>query len=213
MTIERIVSKYLESNMYIIKENNHAILVDPCDHCEISSEYTIDYIFLTHEHYDHISGVNYWKKRSEAKVFCTEACGKNIQNPTVNLSRFFSVFCELQTWVSLLEIPQVEPYICMADEIVDDTTILKWLGHEIKVIACPGHSEGGCCYLLDDSCLFSGDSILKDGSVNFHFPGGSKKDWYCSKEKLSELPEEIKIYLGHFEPFFRAKKNNFSESQ
>ena len=60
--IKRYVSGLLSSNMYVIIEGDHAIVIDPFADTTPSEGSIIDYILLTHEHYDHISGVNVWKK-------------------------------------------------------------------------------------------------------------------------------------------------------
>ena len=59
-------------NMYILEENNHYVLIDPCIiELPFVNASNIDYIFLTHEHYDHVSGVNYWRDQSGASVVCS----------------------------------------------------------------------------------------------------------------------------------------------
>ena len=67
--------------MYIIEENNHAILIDPYIQKGSMKNLIIDKIILTHEHYDHISGVNYYKEKYNVPVLCSNACAKNIENP------------------------------------------------------------------------------------------------------------------------------------
>ena len=56
MKIKRIVSDLLSSNMYILEENRHAIIIDPnSDISDFESSIQYDCDLLTHEHYDHIS--------------------------------------------------------------------------------------------------------------------------------------------------------------
>ena len=56
MKIFHIISNLISSNMYVLEENNHLILIDPCIIDIRLENKTVDYIFLTHEHYDHIRG-------------------------------------------------------------------------------------------------------------------------------------------------------------
>ena len=79
MKIFHIISNLISSNMYVLEENNHLILIDPCIIDIRLENKTVDYIFLTHEHYDHISGVNYWKEKCEAEVVCSNICAENIE--------------------------------------------------------------------------------------------------------------------------------------
>lgn len=92
MKIFHIISNLISSNMYVLEENNHLILIDPCIIDIRLENKTVDYIFLTHEHYDHISGVNYWKEKCEAEVVCSNICAENIESSRKNLSRYFDAF-------------------------------------------------------------------------------------------------------------------------
>ena len=81
MTIDRFDSGQLNSSMYVISENGHAIVIDPCLNTEPANALNIDFILVTHEHYDHISGVNVWKKMTGASVLCSRICSERINDP------------------------------------------------------------------------------------------------------------------------------------
>ena len=133
MEIRRFESDLLSSNMYLIVEGDHGIVIDPCRDTAPAEGLVIDYILLTHEHYDHISGVPAWKEATRAKVLCSQACGENIQSPRRNLASTFKVFCELQDWVKLDRLPDADPqFSCHADETFEDETVLTWRGHAFR---------------------------------------------------------------------------------
>ena len=68
---------------------------------------------------------------------------------------------------------------------------------EILVMHTPGHTQGGCCFLLE-GILFSGDTLFPGGWGNTAFPGGSERDIFRSiREKLMKLPDETIVYPGH----------------
>ncbi len=68
---------------------------------------------------------------------------------------------------------------------------------EITVIHTPGHTPGGCCFLIG-SDLFSGDTLFPGGPGNTSFPGGDEQAIFKSiREKLLVLPDETKVYPGH----------------
>lgn len=205
--IRRYESDLLLSNMYVVVDGNHAVVIDPFEDTSLARELVVDYIFLTHEHYDHISGVNSWKKERNVPVFCSRRCAENIQNPKKNLAYYFREFCELQTWIKLDEIPLFDPsYSCQADQVFDDEVRIEWAGHIWHLFELPGHSMGSCGIILDESCFFSGDSLIENCEIALRIPGGSKKKWNdISVPKLKEIPKNIHVYPGHFKDFDMAK--------
>lgn len=203
MDILRKESELLDSNMYLIKENDHVIIIDPCQELSIYEEQCCyDLIILTHEHYDHISGVNLWKKKTGAKVLCSCLCAENIKNPKKNMSHHFDVFYDLQNFVEVSKRIVVDDYICEADETFNEQTNFIWQGHSVKLYECPGHSKGSILIIIDGKYLFSGDSILKNYLTECRFPGGSKKDWETIGFPLiKSLDNSMEVYPGHFESF------------
>jgi glyoxylase-like metal-dependent hydrolase (beta-lactamase superfamily II) len=176
MEIRRYESGLLSSNMYVIVEENHAIVIDPFDDIGPATGLVIDCILLTHEHYDHISGVNLWKEKTGAPVLCSKICAENIQDPKKNLANHFKEFCELQTWMMLEEIPSSDPeYSCTADQMFEDEMDLNWQGHTFILFEIPGHSLGSIGILLDGTEFFSGDSLMEKSEIELRLPGGSRK--------------------------------------
>ena len=208
MQIRRYESPLLKSNMYIVTEGRHAIVLDPFQDISPAEGLVIDKIILTHEHYDHISGVNLWKEKTRASVLCSAACAENIKYPTKNLSRIFEVFCGLQTWVRLETAPKYEPgYTCTADEIFTDKFSFGWAGHQWELFEIPGHSRGSIGIMLDESCFFSGDSLLEHDETETRLPGGSTRQWTeLGRPRLERLPEGIRVCPGHFKEFTYSKE-------
>ena len=48
MEIEVIESPYLKSNMYVLSEDNHSIMIDPCENYQMKPGIRLDNILLTH---------------------------------------------------------------------------------------------------------------------------------------------------------------------
>ena len=68
---------------------------------------------------------------------------------------------------------------------------------EIKVIYTPGHTKDSYSFLMDD-CLFSGDTLLVNGTGRTDFQGGNSEDSYNSIfNRLLKLPEETLLYPAH----------------
>jgi len=204
MKMKRIISQYLKSNMYIITERNKAILIDPCI-SESTYQYLsqkqikIDCLYVTHEHYDHISGVNWWKERTGAELFCSRKCAQNIANSRKNMSHYFDIFCSLQTWQPVDEMVPVSDYVCTAEHSFEDGYSAVWNGHKLVFKELPGHSEGSSALLIDEKIIFAGDSLFKDYETGLRLPGGSEKLWNeVSKPWLFHLSQDVIVYPGHF---------------
>lgn len=203
INIKVINESNIFSNMYILESNGHIILIDPHITDSENVKGIIDFILLTHEHYDHISGVNFWREKTGAKVICSEACNEALKNPLKNFSIFFKDFCELQTMVAVdREVENCE-YRCSSDITFENSFTFEWQGNYLKIFETPGHSKGSICVIVNDNVLFSGDSLFKDYPTMCKFPGGSKKQW-CEKSihLLKSLPGNIQVFPGHLESFY-----------
>ena len=80
---------------------------------------------------------------------------------------------------------------------VKDEEIIKIDQIEIKAMYTPGHTSDSYSFLMD-SCLFSGDTLLINGTGRTDFQNGSSKDAYNSIfNRLLKLPEDTILYPGH----------------
>jgi len=68
---------------------------------------------------------------------------------------------------------------------------------EIKVIYTPGHTKDSYSFLMNDY-LFSGDTLLINGTGRTDFQGGNSEDSYNSIfNRLLKLPDETLLYPAH----------------
>lgn len=130
----------IDAKMYLLVENHRAVILDPCVSEEakeyLQSENVEEIIvLLTHEHYDHISGIN-WLRESfkRTKVICSEACGAALGNPHKNLSEYYEILFsgkdeKTQEYVKNMNI---QPYSCEADEIFNGKK--EWNFERIKLL-------------------------------------------------------------------------------
>ena len=80
---------------------------------------------------------------------------------------------------------------------VKDNEIIKIDQLSIKTIYTPGHTSDSYSFLMDNY-LFSGDTLLINGSGRTDFQNGNSKDAFESIfNKLLKLPEETLLYPGH----------------
>ena len=80
---------------------------------------------------------------------------------------------------------------------VKDDEIIKIDQIEIKAMYTPGHTSDSYSFLMDNY-LFSGDTLLINGTGRTDFQNGSSKDAYNSIfNRLLKLPEDTTLYPGH----------------
>lgn len=199
----------IDARMYIIQEEKYVLVIDPCISEEAllylkARKVTEFLVLLTHEHYDHISGVNWLKENfKNVCVLCSLLCGRALENPDKNLSKFWEVLFvgkdeATQEYVRNMDI---QPYSCEADETFEGEYEFIWQGHKIFLKETPGHSKGSICILVDEKILFSGDTLVTGHETILRLPGGSKKDFAgITLPYLESLDREIMVYPGHGEP-------------
>jgi len=80
---------------------------------------------------------------------------------------------------------------------VKDEEIIKLDHLKIRALYTPGHTSDSYCFLMDNY-LFSGDTLLINGTGRTDFQNGNSKDAYNSIfNKLLKLPEETLLYPAH----------------
>lgn len=204
--VKRIIGGFLETNMYLFEEEDHLLIIDPNDSVEVLKAYrgAISFtVLLTHEHFDHIFGLNrlrdscnvHFYDKATCTVIASALCSKRIQDEKVNLSAYADVIAVLGE----KRIPESwEPFACAAaDVIFSNRYSFHWMGHSVDLFYTPGHSVGSCCILLDDM-FFVGDTILEN-KLMLKFPGSNKKLYRKITIPLLEklLVRAKYVYPGH----------------
>lgn len=141
----------------------------------------VDYILLTHGHFDHMLGAGKVKKQTGAKVVITAADSGMLQDDHLNLAALFT---------------SERPTLREADILVKDGDVLPLGELAIRVIATPGHTVGGCCYQVENA-VFTGDTLMRGTIGRSDFPTGNYTDLLASVKKLGELPGDYHVYPGH----------------
>lgn len=187
LSIIPFVSGKLKSNSYVVTDDeSFCVVIDPGEEPTELLTYIrdrkVDYILLTHGHYDHIGGVNAVKGRTDASVAIHHAEAEYLGDPALNLSAKSS-----------------RPVVCgWPDILLNGDELVQCGRFSVKVIYTPGHSPGSVCYLLNDCYLFSGDTLLAGLVGPTNLPSGNRELLKASiKEKLYTLNKDVIVYPGH----------------
>lgn len=146
------------------------------------------FVFLTHEHIDHIIGCKTLKERYPAAfLVCSDLCANNLNDTRMNLSRFAEQFTPHDNF------PE-------ADLVYSDKLVIKWQGIKACFFKAMGHSQGSS-HAVIGNCLFVGDSFIYHYKTTSTLPGASKPDLVKTFESLANefQDENLVVYPAHFD--------------
>ncbi|MCF8057613.1 MAG: MBL fold metallo-hydrolase [Desulfocapsa sp.] len=83
-------------------------------------------------------------------------------------------------------------------------------GPEIKVLFTPGHTPGSLTFIVDDSYMISGDTVLIQ-SIGRPDLGGKVDEWavllFNTIQKVAKLDESLYVLPGHYMDWNEANEN------
>ncbi|HSA59949.1 MAG TPA: MBL fold metallo-hydrolase [bacterium] len=134
--------------------------------------FRITKILLTHNHFDHIEGVEAVVAATGAEVYIHKDDDRPLQKGTGRL-------------ISLT-----------------DGQELKVGNLIVTALSTPGHTPGSACYLVKAPGdliphLFTGDTLFQGNCGRSDLPGGDPKVLFQSLSKLKALDPSTKVYPGH----------------
>lgn len=121
----------------------------------------IDYLILTHTHYDHAENAVRIKAQYNAKVIVNKKEADNLRRGENMLPRgtmFFSRFI-INNIAPLLS-QRLNYDGCTSDILVDEHFDLKELGYNAYILHTPGHSPGSQSIVIDDEIALTGDAMF-----------------------------------------------------
>ncbi len=157
---------------------NGELIADKIRDYDLEEE--IEYLFLTHSHFDHIAGTSYIKDKFQLKVIAHEKTKIAVENEDSSLI-LFNMFNK--------DFVGFDVDICIAEEE-------EISGFEI--IPTPGHCENSLTLIDKDQKVgFVGDLFFPNGGLGrTDLPTGDSHELLNSMRKLDERSIDL-FYTGH----------------
>jgi len=158
------------SNVFLLSDKERNILIDTGTkfrwkklhkRLQRMNVKSIDYLILTHTHFDHAANSNRIKETYNAKVIVHKneisylAKGVNVVPQGTNLisKTFIFLFAKM-----LLPFVKYDP--CETDLTLDSVFSLNNLGFNAYLIRTPGHTPGSISLIIDDELALAGDTMF-----------------------------------------------------
>lgn len=143
---------------------------------------TVDWIFETHVHADHLTSATYLKTKLGGKI----AIGAKIKQVQ---SEFKKVFNDKKLATDGRQF----------DKLFNDNEAFYIGNLNGYVMHTPGHTPACSTYVVEDLHVFVGDTIFMPdmGTARCDFPGGDAEVLYQSIQRILSLSESAKLYMCH----------------
>jgi len=187
VNVHKITGSY-GANAYLI-DATHPVLVDvgAANMFDLLGRFLnpadLEYIILTHCHYDHTFGTEKLAEQTSARIAIHEEDAKLLGDDGMTVSAMFGT-----------RAPRIEPDILFKGEESLDLGDIS-----LRVIHTPGHTPGSICLYGGDvrsNLLFSGDTIFAAGGIGRTDLGGDAQALVNSIKLLTTLDVDI-LYPGH----------------
>ena len=190
------------SASYVVSdpETGHAAIVDPVlDYDPVSGrtstdsaqkivdhvgdkKLTVDWIFETHVHADHLTASVWLKEKLGGKT----GIGAGIREVRATFGALFNATDVLDA--------EDEPF----DDLFADGATFNIGNIESRVMATPGHTPACVTYIIGDACFVGDTMFMPDsGTARCDFPGGDAKQLFESLQKIIALPDDMRLFVCH----------------
>lgn len=189
MKIEVLPLGQLQTNCYLIHDQQEGLIIDPSGDADIIID-TLNKldvqpkaILLTHAHFDHIGALEEVRNNFNIPVYVHEAEKEWLSNPSLNRSDKFLGY----------EVVASDPDYLLKE---GKHTIG---GFTIEVRESPGHSPGGLLFIFhEQEWIIGGDSLFYESIGRTDLPGGSLEQLVDSiHQKFYTLPDTYIVFPGH----------------
>ena len=188
MKIQTLTVGPLEENCYlVIDESTHrAVLIDPGDEPDRilaaldDSGATLESVWLTHAHFDHLGGLAGVLRARPVPVY---------MHPLEAPLHEIAVDAALRFGIRIEAPPAPDRELAEGDRVQVGSQVLS-------VIHVPGHAPGHVAF-HDDTVIFGGDCLFAGSIGRTDLPFADRETLDASVARMMALGDELTLYPGH----------------
>jgi glyoxylase-like metal-dependent hydrolase (beta-lactamase superfamily II) len=143
----------------------------------------VDWLLLTHGHFDHVMDAAAIRRRHGCKVACHVDSVPMVADGSFFKKHGFDI-----------EFEPVSPDLLLGEGETSEVA-----GVNLRVLHVPGHCPGSLCFLLPgEGVLIGGDVLFREGVGRWDLPGGDGELLFEGiREKLYPLDPATRVLPGH----------------
>jgi hydroxyacylglutathione hydrolase len=158
------------SNVFLVSGDETNVLVDTSPASKRKDLFTalekfgishIEYLLLTHSHYDHCDNAAALKKKFGCKIMIHKAEESNLVTGKMSEPKgtnFFTRFI-VTTFATIMR-KRMRSVPCKPDIVIEDNYTFSESGLNARIIHTPGHSPGSVSLIADNETAIAGDTIF-----------------------------------------------------
>ena len=188
VNVHTLILGQLQTNCYVVWAEGSAscVVVDPADSPAQILEFiasqglTLEAVFLTHGHFDHVGAAEALQKATGCRLWMHKGDYNQRKDP-------------LNDYLYPLHDKELGEIV-----FCDDGDAISAAGLTFTVFSTPGHTRGSVC-LLCGGAMFSGDTLFASSCGRTDLPGGDWATILQSLRRLSNLEADFTVFPGHGE--------------
>lgn len=145
----------------------------------------VEWVLDTHPHADHFMASHWLSEKTGAP----NAIGEKVREIG-------------HLWADYYNLPGVFDPDRDFSRLFADGDTFKIGDLEVRVMLSPGHTLGSITYLVGEDAAFVHDTFMHVdvGTSRADFPGGSSSVLYDSLQRILDLPDATRLFIGHDYP-------------
>lgn len=173
-----------DTNAFFLETSGGNILFDaPQGADEHFAGEKIDWLLLTHGHFDHVADAAKIQRRQGCRIGYHPDTAPMVTDATFFRRHGFDL--------------EIEPF--QGDRLLEECDACEVAGVPMRILHVPGHCPGSICFYLPDArTLIGGDVLFRGGVGRWDLPGGDGDLLFDGiRKKIFPLDADTVVLPGH----------------